>query len=77
MAVELTPLGRAVVGTLKWVAIPLLVAWIGMVFVGPNIGKAEAKNEAKVQSVIKSKTPMSDHEKKFLEVREKAENNSP
>lgn len=77
MAVELTPLGRAVVGTLKWVAIPLLVAWIGMAFVGPNIGKGEPKKEAKVQPVVKSKTPISDHEKKFLEVREKAETNSP
>jgi hypothetical protein len=38
MAVELTPLGKAVVFTGKWILVPLCAAFIGYVLIGPNIG---------------------------------------
>lgn len=66
MAVQLTPLGKVVIGTLKWVAVPLLAALIGYQFIGPRIGggsEKPVKNESR-------NVPKSEHGKKFQEIRE-------
>ena len=62
MAVVLTPLGKAVVGTVKWLVVPLCAALIGYVLIGPNIGKP-AEKKAAVESNL------SENGKKFRDVR--------
>lgn len=69
MAVELTPLGKVVVGTFKWVLVPVAVGCFGLKCIGPNIGgspkKAANPSAPKIQA-----PPQSDHAKKFMQVRE-------
>lgn len=42
MESQLTPLGKFI----KWVLIPLILAWIGYQFVGPNLGKFKLNTTA-------------------------------
>lgn len=67
MAVQLTPLGKLVVGTFKWVVVPLFVAFIGFKLIGPRIG---AGAPAPTPSKPKIVAPKSENGKKFQEVRE-------
>lgn len=77
MAVELTPLGRAVFGTLKWVGAPLLAAYIGYAFLGPRVGGSVVKRLKRLPGVstnVENETPetqprTSDKAKKFQEIR--------
>jgi hypothetical protein len=62
VAVVLTPLGKAVVGTVKWLIVPLCAALIGYVLIGPNIGKPAPKS-----TTVESK--ISENGKKFRDVR--------
>jgi len=62
VAVVLTPLGKAVVGTVKWLVVPLCAALIGYVLIGPNIGKPVEK-----KTQVESK--LSENGKKFRDVR--------
>ncbi len=69
MAVELTPLGKVVVGTFKWVLVPLVVGGIGLKCVGPNIGGSIKKTDDPKTPKIQA-PPESEHGKKFMQVRE-------
>ena len=51
MAVELTPLGKVVVGTFKWIMVPMAAAFIGYVLLGPNIGKEVAQSVRRVPGI--------------------------
>ena len=62
MAVVLTPLGKAVVGTVKWLVVPLCAALIGYVLIGPNIGKP-------VEKKAQAESKLSENGKKFRDVR--------
>ena len=64
MARQLTPLGKAVVTILKWVAIPLLVAFIGY-SLGPLILPSGTKAKVKDEQ----KNPQSKQGKQFQSVR--------
>jgi hypothetical protein len=68
MAVQLTPLGKIVVGTFKWVVVPVLVAFVGLKLIGPNIGGGAPSPT--VQQKPKNTAPQSENSKKFQEVRE-------
>jgi len=62
VAVVLTPLGKAVIGTVKWLVVPLCAALIGYVLIGPNIGKPAEKKAP-------SEGNLSENGKKFRDVR--------
>ena len=62
MAVVLTPLGKAVIGTVKWLVVPLCAALIGYVLIGPNIGKPTVK-KASIEGNL------SENGKKFRDIR--------
>jgi hypothetical protein len=65
MARQLTPLGHIVIGTAKWVMIPLAVGYIGYAIIGPRLGGPEIKK------VVKPPKPsLSGPGKQFQSVRE-------
>ena len=66
MARQLTPLGIAVIGTAKWVVLPLVLALIGYILIGPNIG---SKTETK-PAAAKRSSELSKQGQKFQSVRE-------
>jgi hypothetical protein len=55
MAVELTPLGKVVVGIFKWVVVPACAAFIGFALIGPRIGGRVADSMNKIPGVAKEK----------------------
>lgn len=66
MARELTSFGRVVLGTAKWLIIPIIAALIGYWVLAPMIATSkETKGEVKGRT-----TPLSDKGKKFQSVRE-------
>ena len=67
MARQLTPFGKVVMLTLKWLIIPLAVALIGFKIFGPMIAgpRPEAKAAAQKRTV-----PLSKAGEKFQSVRE-------
>ncbi len=69
MAVELTPFGKVVVGTIKWIVIPVAVGFIGMKFIGPNIGGAPSLTPRKEHKSSLA-PPSSEHARKFQQIRE-------
>ena len=66
MARQLTTLGKFVAMILKWIAVPLLAAFIGSKLIGPIIA---AKPDAKT-GPVKRTIPQSESGKKFQSVRE-------
>ena len=68
MAVQLTPLGKAVVGTLKWVAVPALAGLIGMKVIAPNLGGPPPKPIEHKRPTA----PISENGRKFQEIRDAA-----
>ena len=67
MARQLTPFGKVVVMTTKWVLIPLLIGLIGYKLIGPNIRGAKPDPKAVAAKPI---APQSEAEKKFQSVRD-------
>lgn len=65
MAVVLTPLGKFVVFTAKWIIAPLSAAFIGYVLIGPRIGGNIEKSVRKIPvlSRINPETPKSETKK--------------
>lgn len=55
MAVELTPLGKVVVGILKWIVVPVCAAFIGFALIGPRIGGKVADSMKKIPGLSKEK----------------------
>jgi hypothetical protein len=78
MAVELTPLGKAVFGSLKWVIAPLLAAYIGYAMIGPRVGGNIVKKLRKLPGIggnlsnsndSESQNEPSKNAKRFQEIR--------
>ena len=67
MARQLTPFGKVVVMTTKWLIIPILVGLIGYKLIGPNIRGAKSDPKSQSSNPIE---PQSPSEKKFQSVRE-------
>jgi hypothetical protein len=66
MARQLTPLGHVVVGTAKWILIPLVAGLVGYKIIGPLIGgPAQSKPTS-----AKNNPQLSPQGKKFQSVRE-------
>lgn len=68
MAVRLTPLGKLVVGTLKWVGVPVVAALIGLKIIGPMIAGSNSSTPKAVEHKIVA-PPTSATGKKFQEIR--------
>lgn len=68
MAVVLTPLGKAVVGTTKWILVPLAIGFIGYKFIGPSIGASDKPKPSAAKA--KRNLPISENGKAFREVRD-------
>lgn len=54
MAVELTPLGKVVIGICKWVLVPACAAFIGFALIGPRIGGKVEDSMKKIPGLNKS-----------------------